>query len=119
MVLLASEDVLVVTADLGGHPAVQELQLVLPADEPVGEGGLAGEIVDTNSGQNHGAARHTELLGWRHLLWLLVQGQQREEILLAPDLQGDGMLELSWSHHCFIFYNYLAGRREVGSHVAL
>ena len=92
---------------------------MLPTDGPVREGGLAGEIVDTDSGQNHGAAGHAELLGGRQLLWLLVQGQQGEEILLAPDLQGDGMLELSWSHHCFSFNNYLTGRREVGSHVAL
>ena len=62
---------------------------MLATDGPVSEGGLAGEIVDTDPGQDHAAARHAELLRWRHLLWVLVQGQQGEEILLAPDLQGD------------------------------
>ena len=60
---------------------------MLPTDGPVREGGLAGEVVDADPGEDHGAAGHPELLGWRLLGLGLVQGQQREEILLAPDLQ--------------------------------
>ena len=36
---------------------------MLTADGPVREGGLAGEVVDTHPGEDHGAAGHAELLG--------------------------------------------------------
>lgn len=46
--------VLVVAAVIRGFPLVQQQFLMVVADGPVCKGGLAGEVVDTHPGQDHG-----------------------------------------------------------------
>ena len=60
--LVVSVQVLVMTTRVWCRPGVQQLRLVTNTDGPVIEGGLAGEIVDADPGEDDDARGHAELL---------------------------------------------------------